>query len=99
MPWSSSDRRDRLPRDWHRRRAIAKRNAQGRCQAEVHEPECDGIGTQCDHIINNDNHDETNLQWLSEPCHRAKTARETAAGRRAFYGRAKHPTERHPGLI
>jgi 5-methylcytosine-specific restriction protein A len=68
------------------------------CEAEVHEPECSGEGAECDHRINNDDHSLSNLQWLSEPCHAAKTKLEAAAGRAAM-PKAKREPESHPGLI
>ena len=91
MPWSSSDRRQRLPKDWPKRRAAVKRRAGGRCEAAVHVPECDGIGTDCDHIKAGDDHSLANLQWLSLPCHKAKTAAERPS--------RKRPAEKHPGLL
>jgi 5-methylcytosine-specific restriction endonuclease McrA len=98
MAWSSSDRRSRLPKDWSKRRLKVKDRAKGRCQAEVHEPRCDGIGTECDHIVNNDDHSLANLQWLSSPCHIAKTQREAKAA--AFkVGRRRPRNEQHPGVI
>lgn len=98
MTWATSTRRARLPRDWAKRVATVKRRARGQCQAETHEPECDGIGAQCDHMMPGDNHSLRNLQWLSEPCHRAKTQRESQSARGVGAGRlrspARHPSER-----
>lgn len=98
-PWQTSDRRHRLPADWPVRRSAVKARAHGRCEALVHEPECDGIGTQCDHVIPNDDHSLANLQWLSDPCHLAKTLREAAAASAAARARATRPREQAPGLI
>lgn len=66
------------------------------CQAVSHAPGCDGIGTDCDHIKAGDDHRISNLQWLSGPCHKAKTAAEALIGRGA--GSRKRPTPRPPGV-
>lgn len=99
MAWSSSDRRSRLPKDWAKRRQECKRRAKGRCQAEPHAPGCNGIGTECDHIIANDDHTPSNLQWLSEPCHKAKTTTDNAKAKANRSALRKRPAERHPGLL
>lgn len=99
MAWSTSDRAARLPRDWSRRKAEVKRRDKGRCQAETHEPGCTGQGTEVDHITPGDDHRLANLQLLSEPCHRAKTARESAARNRDRAARRRRPHELHPGAI
>jgi len=96
MAWSSSTRRSRLPKDWPTRRLKAKARAKGSCQAEPHDPRCDGIGNECDHIINNDDHSLTNLQWLSTPCHIAKTKREAAEAKASRRLSFKLPREQHP---
>ena len=94
MPgWSGSNRRQRLPKDWPQRRAAAKAKADGMCQAKIHEPDCNGIGSECDHVIAGDNHALNNLQWLSKPCHAAKTLREAQWHN---VGRIR-PPEPHPG--
>jgi 5-methylcytosine-specific restriction protein A len=77
---------------------MIKRRAKGVCEAKVHVAECDGIGTQCDHVIAGDDHSLANLQWLSGPCHAAKTKLEALAGR-AKQPRARRDAEQHPGLI
>ena len=99
MNWNSSDRRFRLPDDWEQRRAMVKARAHGRCEARIHAKDCDGIGTDCDHIVPGDNHSLDNLQWLSYACHKAKTARESAERNRRYKKLRSHPNERHPGLI
>lgn len=99
MAWEGSDRAARLPKDWHKRRARAKREAGGLCQAAVHALGCSGIGSECDHIIRpdvfpgDDPDVASNLQWLSKPCHRAKTNRE-----RSIRPSQRRPAEAHPGL-
>jgi 5-methylcytosine-specific restriction protein A len=78
--WAKGSRRDRLPPDWPQRRQVVKARAKGQCQAEHHAEGCTGQGTQCDHVIPNDDHAYANLQWLSKACHDAKTELERQAG-------------------
>lgn len=99
MRWNNSTRAARLPADWAQRRRIVCERAHGRCQAERHAPECNGIGTDCDHIVQGDNHSLDNLQWLSHPCHKAKTERENAERNHMKAQQRLHPRERQPGLI
>lgn len=40
----------------------------------------------------------SNLQWLSRPCHNAKTKAEASIAIKAMHAKRKHPTEHHPGL-
>lgn len=97
--WNTSHRHDRLPQDWQRIRAEVKARANGKCQAKQHAKGCNGIGTDCDHIIPGDDNSLDNLQWLSNACHKAKTARETVA-RNSWYRKTRlHPVEKNPGSI
>jgi 5-methylcytosine-specific restriction protein A len=91
--WQGSTRRSRLPRDWPQLVAFVKDRDRGRCQADHHDPACDGIGTDVDHIERGDNHDPSNLRLLSSACHKAKTQAELADDR----ARA-NPPEAPPGL-
>ena len=96
MPgWKGSDRRTRLPREWHRLRAIAKRNAGGQCQWVEHDTRCPQPGTDCDHITAGDDHTPSNLQWLCRAHHLTKSGRE---GNAAKPSRLR-PTEAHPGAL
>ncbi|TFD58025.1 HNH endonuclease [Cryobacterium sp. Hh7] len=100
MGWETSDRRDRLPRDWPRRVENTRAIAGGRCQAIMNAgTRCVEVGTDCDHIEHGDNHDQDNLQWLCGWHHDRKTAREARAAR-ALMPRvsAYMEPERHPGL-
>lgn len=99
MAWSTSDRRQRLPADWPKIRRQVKARAGGKCQATQHTPQCNGTGTDADHIQQGDNHSLDNLQWLSEPCHKAKTARETAARNKRNAKLKRKPKEQHPGRL
>lgn len=96
MAWSTSDRRSRLPADWAARVSKVKARAHGRCEAVTHQPDCTRAGAQCDHVDNNDDHNLTNLQWLSVPCHAAKTQAE-AREAQGMVKAAAMPVERHPG--
>lgn len=94
MTWTTSTRAARLPADWSKRREQTKQRANGLCEAKIHAPECNGIGAECDHINRGDDHSLSNLQWLSEPCHRVKTLGESAEARRAR--RTRRHIEAHP---
>lgn len=99
MAWATSDRRQRLPPNWQATRAQVRATAQGRCEATTHDPDCDGRGTDADHITPGDDHRMTNLSWLSAECHKAKTARETAERNSARAAMRRRTPERHPGAI
>jgi 5-methylcytosine-specific restriction protein A len=94
MAWSTSDRRSRLPKDWHRRRAIAQREAGGQCQWVADGRRCPALGTDCDHIDRFGSDEPSNLQWLCRHHHNVKTGAESVAARKP----RRRPTERHPGL-
>lgn len=99
MSWYTSDRHARLPRDWARVRAAVRERAHGRCQAEIHSILCDGIGTDCDHIIPGDDDSLDNLQWLNHNCHKLKTAHESARRNTVRARERRHPREANPGII
>ena len=99
MAWSTSDRRYRLPSNWTALKTHVKHRAGGKCEASHHDPRCDGTGHDADHIILGDDHSLENLQWLNVYCHRAKTARESAARNRANAALRKRPAEPHPGRL
>lgn len=80
-----------LPPDWRKRREFVRARAGGRCEAEVHDPRCDGVGRECDHVGDRHDHDVSNLQWLSTPCHKAKTLADKQAW--------KLQPEPRPGLL
>lgn len=95
MPWSSSDRRSRLPPDWPRRRARILRRDGYRCQLRY--DGCRGIATEVDHIDQDDNHADDKLQAVCAPCHAVKTQREAADARAAIRDRGRRAPEAHPG--
>lgn len=90
--WQRSTRRQ-LPTNWDTLRRTVQRRANNQCQATTHHPACNGTGTDCDHITPNNDHSLSNLQWLSRPCHNAKTQAEARAGwkRKRYREPPKHP--------
>ena len=96
--WSTSDRKERLPANWDTIRARVKRRARGRCEAVRHDPRCQGAGSHCDHVDRGDDHSLANLQWLSKPCHDAKT-RVEAAEAHGITRPGRLPSESHPGRV
>lgn len=98
MAWETSDRRDRLPPDWHKRVAKVKERDGGRCTWKLRSGKrCPRRGTDVDHRVSGDNHELSNLQLLCEDHHKRKTQWEAQAGR----GKRKPPPrreERHPGV-
>lgn len=100
MAWHTSDRRTRLPDDWHATRARVRKRAGGRCEWVLPDgTRCPTPGTDCDHVTPGDDHGMGNLQWLCYPHHKVKTAhdnREAQDQRRALRPR---PTDEHPGRI
>lgn len=97
MTWATSTRRQRLPRNWPTLRDQVKARAHGLCEATTHARTCNGYGTDADHITPGDDHRLTNLQWLSTPCHRAKTTAEAIARNHARAQAKQRPQEGHPG--
>lgn len=96
MSWEGSNRRSRLPEDWHRRRNRVLRRDDRRCQLRWHG--CLGTATEVDHRIRGDDHDESNLQAVCSACHQKKSASEGNDRARELRARRKRPPERHPGM-
>ena len=75
--------------------------SRGRCQ--IKGPHCIGVAVHADHILavaeGGAEHDVRNGQGACQPCHEEKTQQEAARGRQRYYGAAKRPPERHPGLL
>jgi 5-methylcytosine-specific restriction endonuclease McrA len=103
MVWQRDSNRI-VPGDWATRKArVLQRDARV-CHV------CHHAGAdQVDHIINvahGGTHELSNLAPIhgdrcptcAEACHKAKTAREAADGRRQQRAKAKHPVLVHPGL-
>lgn len=97
MAWETSRRRQRLPHNWPALVRAVRRRANGRCEATHHHPDCDWRGKDVDHKVAGDNHHPDNLQYLSSPCHKAKTKAENAARNRLHAQLKRRPPEQHPG--
>lgn len=106
MPWSTSDRAIRLPKDWHARRARTYRIAGGRCQhtdngqrctthAPLHKRGNQPAG-HADHITAGAGDQTDNLQWLCPPHHLAKSSNEGHQAMATQRTKAKHPIQQHP---
>lgn len=98
MAWDSSDRRSRLPSDWAKRRLRVLRRDGYRCQVrDAAGLKCLERGNEVDHIVNNDDHDYSNLQTICRAHHRDKTQAEALAG---MQRRSRvRPPSRHPGAL
>lgn len=96
MPWSSSTRRQRLPKDWPRRRQAVLTRDQHQCQ--IRRPGCTTAATEVDHIVPSDDHALANLQAACSDCHKLKTRDESRAARNAR-PKPTRSAERHPGLM
>src|SRR5690606_39444957 len=76
--WSTSNRGERLPRNWRRIRAIVLERAGYRCEwIRIDTGErCTEVATDVDHILAGDNHSLNNLQALCR-YHHAKDRKST----------------------
>lgn len=91
--WAGSDRSARLPGDWPAicRRILAR--DKGICHVCL-QPGAD----QVDHVEAGDDHSDANLAAIhDDPCHRAKSAAEGVAARRARAAARYRPAQPHPG--
>lgn len=93
MAWEGSDRRQRLPFDWERRRATALRDCGHMCQS----PGCVGSASEVDHIIPGDDHSRRNLQGLCSFHHKQKSSAEGNSAQRRRRELVRRPSGRHPG--
>ncbi|MEU8047790.1 HNH endonuclease [Micromonospora echinofusca] len=111
MAWETSDRRQRLPRNWAEIRArvlkrdgyacqFVWRNERGRME------KCGKPATEVDHINPGDDHSPDNLRAACSACHAFKSsheggtaARQAAARVRREVGSRFQRTEQHPGLL
>ena len=91
-PWAGSTRRSRLPPGWSSTitpRILAR--DQYRCYL------CGAHATEVDHVVQGDDHRDSNLKAICNPCHKTKTAAEANAVRWSK-GRMTRAAEKHPGL-
>jgi 5-methylcytosine-specific restriction protein A len=96
MGWENSTRKHRLPRNWHRLRAIVLRDANHQCEVVTNGIRCTNAATEVDHIIPGDDHSRENLRAICEEHHKPKSSREGNAARTKKYGKR---VEDHPGYI
>lgn len=83
MPWAETQKNPAYwTPAWRKARAACLARARHRC--EIRGPGCTGRATHADHVhgIAADPEHKV-LQAACEPCHKAKTQREAAAGKRA----------------
>ena len=101
MPWETSDRKERLPRDWDKRVARVKERDGWRCRKILPSGKrcprgrATGHRLEVDHRIPNDDHSLSNLQALCEEHHLQKTLRESRRAR--WLPPPSKRTEPHPG--
>jgi 5-methylcytosine-specific restriction endonuclease McrA len=99
MSWNTSNRRERLPRDWFTRIRphILKRDPYCKLRYRM----CQGVSTQVDHIERGDDHSYTNLQGVCSSCHAIKSAREGRQAQLTRRQRRLRSPEEHPrdGII
>lgn len=103
MPgWQGSDRRERLPADWHitQPRILERDRHQCRHVRSDTGRECGAHARQVDHRVPGDDHSDANLFAICDWHHAQKSGREggTASGkaRRAKRDEAK---PQHPGVM
>lgn len=100
--WQGSDRRDRLPPDWQKRRADVMRRAGRKCEHEYRGERCSWKATDVDHVVPGDDHELDNLQALCSWHHARKSSREGNAAKavkRQATAQKFSRTEDHPGLL
>lgn len=99
--WWKSNRRQELPADWAKIRERVRRRAGGRC--EHRSPSgyrCKARGTDADHALGRDIHDENALQWLCPTHHKRKTAEESREAKRAIRRKgARQRKDDRPGAL
>lgn len=103
MPWSTSDRRDRLPTDWQSTVARILARDGHRCRQKLPSglrcprSRASGHRVEVDHRWSPDRHDDANLWTLCAHHHKQKTQREAQEARspRALPVKPDpHPAER-----
>lgn len=97
MPWSSSDRKYRLPEDWPYRRSFVLRRDGYRCQLGL--AGCLEAANEVDHIVRGDDHSAENLQAVCIICHAKKSSAEGNAMQQRLRAQRFRPSVRHPGRL
>lgn len=104
MPgWSNSDRRERLPADWPRRRHRILKRDNWQCQTVMDSGEtCGDYATEVDHKQAGDDHEDYNLEAICTWHHARKSSSEggeAQAKERRRIARSYRRQEKHPGLV
>lgn len=94
--WKNSDRKQRLPVDWQRRRKEVLRRDSNRCQLRW--LGCEVEAKEVDHIVAGDNHDLENLQAVCSSCHGKKSSSEGFRALQRLRKKRFRQVEKHPGL-
>jgi 5-methylcytosine-specific restriction protein A len=97
--WAESDRRARLPVNWGNeiRPRILARDGH-RCRWIDRGRRCTRQATDVDHIVNNDDDSDANLQALCVTHHRKKSAAEGHRAKARLAALRYRPPQPHPGL-
>lgn len=103
MAWDNSDRRSRLPADWHKLRKQILRRDNFECQWRTGQMSvCGEPGNEVDHIRPGDDHSPANLRVLCSWHHSRKSSAEggraNRARRQAINSRFRRD-EQHPGML
>ncbi len=95
MPWHTSDRASRLPKNWPsiRRKVLLRDGYRCRINGEG----CQRHASEADHIVAGDDHSLTNLQAACRRCHARKSAAEGNARKAALRAARFRRPEKHPG--
>lgn len=101
MSWSDGRGEQTQDPEYRANRPAVLQRDGYRCQIEG--PNCTRAATEVDHIRNyksGGGHHMSNLQAVCGPCHRAKTAKESAIARARLRKQGLHRDARrkHPGL-
>src|SRR5690606_10184743 len=104
MPgWVGSNRLGRLPTNWKaiRARILIRDNYQC-CYVDSNDKLCMNVATDVDHIVNNDDNNDYNLQSLCSYHHRMKSGKEGARAsnnkQQQRRDKAKQQSRKHPGI-
>ena len=93
MAWENSNRRQRLPRDWHIIRAAVLKDSGYECDI----PGCPERATDVDHSVPGDDHSRSNLVPLCRGHHIRKSSHEGVSARARIRALRRRPEGRHPG--
>lgn len=97
MTWSTSTRKERLPKDWETY-IVPKILKRDKYTCKIIDDGCQIQATEVDHIVRGDDHRFSNLQAVCERCHAKKSSREGNNAKARLKMLRKRPTGRHPGL-